>query len=193
MKLNNTLSNYYPQKDRLNLHYQYIVCLDLLLKDNYTSIAQLPSMEKIVINTTSSQYVMDKKNFIPSFLALELITGQKVYLTSAKKSLAPFKIRENQAIGCKVTLHKHYMYNFLTVFNTIVLPRLRDFSGVSVKSINNVGNLSIGFTHLLFFPQLESHFEYFQNFKGINLNFVTSSNNVKKNRLLYSAFQLPLP
>lgn len=182
-----------PQiKNRLQLHYQHIVCQDLLLKNNYKTIFEIPSFKKIILNTTSSQYVNDKKTIIPSFLALELITGQKIKLATAKRSLAPFKIRENQPIGGKVTLRKNYMYNFLTVFTSLVIPRLRDFRGIKIKSINNVGNLSLGFTQLLLFPQLENHFEYFQNFKGFNINFVTNSKNFQQNYLLYSAFQIPL-
>ena len=184
--------HYDYKRDRFHLHYQYIICSDLILKENYSNISQLSCFKKIVINTTSNYYVVDKKNLIPAFIALELVTGQKTQLTSARKSIAPFKIRENQALGCKITLRKSRLYNFLNLFTTIILPRLRDFNHISCKNLDKSGNLSLGFTDLLLFPQLENHFEYFQNFKGIHINFITNSSKLQKNYLLYSGFQLPL-
>ena len=177
--------------ERLKLYYNSVICQDLILKNNYNSIFEIPTLNKVVLNTTSNSYALDKKNLIPALLALELITGQKVKFTCAKKSIAPFKIRENQILGCKVTLRKNNLYNFLNVFLHIVLPRVRDFNGISKKSFDKFGNLSFGFTNLLLFPHLENHFEYFQNFKGLNINFSTSKSSKKTNRLLYSAYQLP--
>lgn len=177
--------------ERLKLYYNSIICQDLILKNNYTSILELPRLEKIVLNTTSNSYAIDKKNLIPTLLAVELITGQKPKFTCAKKSIAPFKIREKQILGCKVTLRRKQLYNFLNIFISIVLPRLRDFSGVSSKSLDKAGNFSLGFTNLLIFPHLENHFEYFQNFRGININFSTKSSSQKISRLLFSGYQLP--
>jgi large subunit ribosomal protein L5 len=185
-----TLSTHQNSK-RLKLYYDSIICQDFLLKNNYTSIFEIPTLEKIVINTTSSTYAIDRKNLIPALLALELIAGQKVKFTCAKKSLAPFKIRENQILGCKVTLRKNHLYNFLTVFTSIVLPKLRDFSGISKKSLDISGNLSLGFTDLLVFPHLENHFEFFQNVRGIHINFSSKKASRSVNRVLYSAFQIP--
>jgi len=185
-----TLSAYQNSR-RLNLYYDSIICQDLLLKNNYTSIFEIPILEKIVVNTTSSTYATDRKNLIPALLALELVTGQKVKFTCAKKSLAPFKIRQNQILGCKVTLRRKHLYNFLTVFTNIVLPKLRDFSGISKKSLDTSGNLSLGFTNLLVFPDLENHFEFFQNVRGIHINFSSTRASRPVNRVLYSAFQIP--
>ena len=177
--------------ERLKNYYNSIICQDLILKNNYTSILELPHLEKIVLNTTSNSYTVDKKNIVPTLLAIDLITGQKPKFTCAKKSIAPFKIRENQILGCKVTLRKKQLYNFLNIFITIVLPKIRDFSGISSKSIDKSGNFSIGFTNLLIFPHLENHFEYFQNFRGININFSTKNSSQRISRLVFSAFQLP--
>lgn len=185
--MTHTDRNIYKKIDRFQLYYSDIICEDLVLKNNYTNIYQIPSLHKIVLNTTSSSYAVDKKNILPALLALELITGQKANFSCAKKSIAPFKIREKQILGCKVTLRKKQLYNFLNIFVTIVLPKLRDFSGISKKSIDPSGNLSIGFTQLLVFPQLQDHFELFQNFRGLNINFCTN----KSSRLLYSAYQIP--
>jgi len=181
----------YQNSERLKLYYNSIICQDLLLKNNYTSIFEIPTLEKIVINTTSSAYATDRKNLIPALLALELITGQKAKFTCAKKSLASFKIRENQILGCKVTLRRKHLYNFLIVFTSVVLPKLRDFSGISKKSLNTSGNLSLGFTNLLVFPHLENHFEFFQNVQGMNINFSSNRTSRSVNRVLYSAFQIP--
>ena len=183
------LSN--QNSERLKLYYHTIICQDLLLKNNYTNIFEIPTLEKIVINTTSSAFVADRKNLIPALLALELITGQKAKLTCAKNSVASFKIRKNQLLGCKVTLRKKYLYNFLTIFLSIVLPKLRDFSGISKKSLDTSGNLSFGFTNILAFPHLENHFEFFQNVRGMNLNFSSTQGSQSVNRVLYSAFQIP--
>lgn len=177
--------------ERLKFYYNSIISQDLLLKNNYTSIMEVPSLEKIILNTTSNAYAVDKKNLIPALLALELISGQKAKFTVAKKSIAPFKIREKQILGCKVTLRGKKLYNFLNIFINIVLPRLREFPGISKKSIDSSGNFSFGFTNILVFPHLENQFEYFQNFRGFNINFSTIQSSQQKSRLLYSAYQLP--
>lgn len=189
MSYSNILKN--QNTERLQFYYNSIITQDLLLKNNYTSIMEIPTLEKIVLNTTSNIYAIDKKNLVPALLALELITGQKAKFTSAKKSIAPFKIREKQILGCKVTLRGKQLYNFLNIFITIVLPRLRDFSGISKKSIDTAGNFSFGFTNILLFPHVENQFEFFQNFRGFNINFSTTRSSQQKSRLLYSAYQLP--
>jgi len=190
MNFKNSGKSWDIQKKRVELHYTSIICQDLLLKNNYKTLLEIPVFDKIVLNTTSKHYGNEKKNLLPSFLALEFLTGQKVKLTVAKKSHASFKIREKQPLGCQITLRKHKMYMFFTVLNTLVLPRLRDFQGISPRSLNHKGNFSLGFTQLLLFPQLENHFEYFQNFQGLNITFETNSKKKKQNFLLYSAFQI---
>ena len=189
MSYSNILKN--QNTERLQFYYNSIITQDLLLKNNYTSIMEIPTLEKIVLNTTSNIYAIDKKNLVPALLALELITGQKAKFTSAKKSIAPFKIREKQILGSKVTLRGKQLYNFLNIFITIVLPRLRDFSGISKKSIDTAGNFSFGFTNILLFPHVENQFEFFQNFRGFNINFSTIRSSQQKSHLLYSAYQLP--
>lgn len=171
-------------------YYQQIICEDLLLKQNYKNIFELPKLERIVINTTSKQYVQDKKEILSTLVINELISGQKSKLTTAKKSIAGFKIRQGQILGCKTTLRKDNMYRFLNSFITIVLPRLRDLQGIPKKSFDKFGNLSIGVQNLMIFPELENNFEYFQNIKGIHLNYIT--NTKKHSFLLYTAFQIPV-
>lgn len=106
------------------IFYQKILTYDLVLKNNYTSIMQLPRLEKIILNTTSKSYVQDKKALVFTLAALEFISGQKPQLTYAKKSIANFKIRQHQILGCKVVLKENLMYPFLEKLSRIILPRL---------------------------------------------------------------------
>jgi large subunit ribosomal protein L5 len=192
------LNNRITLTNRFQKYYHYIISQDLILKQNYNTISQLPSFKKIIINTSSKLYLLDKKYIIPSLLGLEIIAGQKPKLTYSKKSIACFKIRENQLLGCKVTLRGPRLYLFLDSLFTVILPRLRNFSGIPLKSfdssqcsIEKTGTISLGFSDLMSFPELENHFEFFEVFKGLNINFCFSSSNLQEIILLYSAFQLP--
>lgn len=173
-------------------YYQQIICQDLLLKQNYRNVMELPSVNKIILNITSSLFVQDKKYIIPALVALEFITGQKIKSTSAKKSIASFKIRKNQFLGCKLTLRNQYMYNFLFKFVQIIAPRIRDFSGIVTKNLNKSScYFTVGFKNLMIFPELENHFELFEVSKGLNLTFGISTKKANDALLLYSAFQIP--
>jgi large subunit ribosomal protein L5 len=173
-------------------YYQQIICEDLLLKQNYNNIMELPSINKINLNTTSRLFVQDKKYILPAIVALEFITGQKIKYTLAKKSIATFKIRQNQILGCVVTLRNKYMYNFLYKFLLVIAPRLRDFSGVITKNRGNIDNFTLGIHNLMIFPELENHFELFDMCKGLNITFGISTKNINDTLLLYSAFQIPI-
>lgn len=177
---------------RLNMYYNHIILQDMLLKQNYTTIFELPQVKKITLHTTSKQYLNDKKNIIPALLSLELITGQKPTLTYAKKAIATFKLRKNQVLGCKVTLRNQSLFEFLDRFVTIVLPRLRDFSGINRKSVDTSGNFSLGLDNILVFPELENHYEYFESLRGIDINISITAKNSQDIFLLCSAVQLPL-
>ena len=188
-------------------YYENIIAYDLLLKQNYSSIMQLPCIEKIILNTTSKVYVNDKKYIFLSLAALELISGQKAQLTYARNSIANFKIREHQIIGCKVVLRDNQMYTFLDKLSKIIFPRIREYS--KKKSITNLNqstvyrtNLhyekklklsahSFGFQNMMIFPELENHFELVTQFRGMNCTFVLSNCNKTSPLLLLSAFQLP--
>ena len=176
---------------RLNSYYNSIITQDFLLKTNCNSLFEIPCLEKIVLNASSSLYALDRKNLISPLLGFEFLTGQKAKFTCAKKSLASFKIRENQILGCKVTLRKKQLYKFLNIFTSIYLPRIRDFSGFLEKNTKNRSCFSFGISNVLTFPHLENHFEYFQNFRGFNLNITISKSHQKTLSLLLSAYQLP--
>jgi large subunit ribosomal protein L5 len=179
------------ERNRYKKYYEQIICSDLLLKHNYKTIMELPSLKKIILNTTSKSYSIDKKNILPVLMAMELISGQKAKLTSAKKSIASFKIRENQIIGCKVTLRYLSMFFFLDKLLTIVLPRIREFSAIEIKNFDNIGNFSLGITNILIFPEIENHFELFEGIRGLNINIVIAAQNKKEALVFYSALQIP--
>jgi large subunit ribosomal protein L5 len=190
ISLNDNISQY--RKDIQVKFYRKIICSDLILKQNYTNIMELPSIHKIVLNTSSKLYVLDKKNIIPALAALELITGQQAKMTYAKKSIASFKIRQHQLLGCQVTLQNQRMYFFLEKFFSVVLPRIRDFSGIPVLGIRRNTTFSLGITQLMIFPELENHFEIFQFLRGININLVIFSRKKHDAFLLYTALQFPV-
>lgn len=196
-------------------YYEKILTYDLILKENYTSIMQLPRINKILLNTTSKKYVNDKKFILFTLAALELVSGQKPQLTYARKSVANFKIRQHQIIGCKVILRENLMYAFLDKLSRIILPRIRDYTqkdllmnhpkfntnlGTSRQS-NKLLAYSFGLKNLMIFPELENHFELVENFQGMNLTFILSNpyskNSLKKPKgsanlsLLLSGFQIP--
>lgn len=190
-------------------YYQHIVTQDLLLKQNCKNIMELPKLNKIVFNISSNIFVQDKKYIIPALLALESITGQKIKSTQAKKSIASFKIREGQVLGCKITLRTQNMYNFFSKFIIIITSRIRDLSAVNKdssfisvnsslqtkkykKNSNNNLYFTLAIKNLMIFPELENHFELFSLIKGLNITFEIYSKKSNYGRLLCSAFQIPI-
>ena len=165
--------------NRFYIHYKQTISYDLILKKNIENIFEIPKLEKIILNTTSKVIVHDKKYIIPGLIALEIISGQKQKTTAAHKSISGFKLRENQIIGCKVDLRGELMFHFLEKLITIVLPRIRNFRGIFFKFFDGKGNLNLGLSSLLIFPELENYFEYFEFIRGINITLVTSNNQLK--------------
>ena len=115
---------------------------------------------------------------------MELFSGQNQKITSATKSISGFKLRENQVIGCKVTLRGEAMFNFLEKLVTIILPRIRHFSAIDLNLFDGKGNLSLGLSSLLIVPELESYFEYFESIRGINISLITNVHSSDKQSLL---------
>lgn len=174
------------------IYYRQIVCRDLILKYNYKTIMELPSLNKIVVNTTSKAYVTDKKYIIPALTALEMITGQKLKINQAKKSIATFKLRQGQPIGCKVTLRNINLYTFLYKLIMIILPRSRDFTGVSKESVNYSGNWSVGITNVMLFPELENYYEFFETVRAFNVAFNIFAKDKQQACVFFSALQIPI-
>lgn len=187
MKKKNYISQPLIQK-----HYNLIVSKEFILKKNYTNILEIPKITKITINTSSKVIVNDRKYVIPALVALEMITGQKMKSTFAKKSISAFKCRENQLIGCSVSLKGILMYAFLEKMTKLILPRSRHYSGVFLKNFDRKGNYTFGIQNLLLFPELESHFEFFEYMKGIDVTIVTSAKNKKEAAVLLSCLQFPI-
>ncbi len=183
--------NNFLTQTTLKKHYRNIVCEDLILKQNIKNIMELPKIIKLVINTSSKLVVSDKKNMVSALIAVEKITSQKIKKTQAKKSIAAFKLRENQLIGCKVTLRGDCLFTFLEKVVRILLPRIRDFEGLKVESFDYQGNPNIGINGFLFFAELESYFEFFGFLGGINLSLVASANKKQEVSLFTSSLQFP--
>jgi large subunit ribosomal protein L5 len=173
-------------------HFKDIIVDDLILKQNYKNIMEIPKIDKIVLNSSSKHIVNEKKYLIPTLFGLELISGQKLNLTKAKKSIATFKLRKNQTIGGKVTLREYKKICFLEKLIKITLPRLSEYHGTSFYSFDEKGNLNIGIKNILIFPELENYFQYFENISGINICIQTSTKNRKEAHLLFSSYQLPI-
>ena len=167
--------------NRFYAYYKQSICADLLLKQNIENILQIPKLEKIVLNTSSKVIRSDKKNIIPGLAALEFLSGQKQKTTSAYKSISGFKLRENQVIGCKVTLRDEIMFNFLEKLITIILPRIRHFRSIDFNVFDGKGNVSLGLSPLLIVPELESYFEYFECIRGINITLVITASYCSSN------------
>ena len=173
-------------------YYRDIISQDLIYKQNYSNVMELPKIQKLVINSTSKLFTEDRKNITPTLFGLEMICGQKLKINVAKKSIAGFKIREGQTIGSKVTLRKHSISYFLDKLRLVILPRFGKFTGCTLKSFDKQGNISLGLTDLLLFPELEAQFELFENLAGIDLSFVMCKKNKFSNLLLLSALQIPV-
>ncbi len=177
---------------RIDLYYREIIAQDLIYKQNYHHIMELPKIEKLVINSTSKKFIEDRKNITPTLFGLEMIGGQKLKWSTASKSIAGFKIRQGQTIGCKVTLRKQSLSQFLAKYILVILPRGSLFTGLTLKSFDKHGNYTLGLNDLLLFPELETQFELFENLGGIDLSFVMCKKNKYENLLLLTALQVPI-
>lgn len=172
-------------------NYKFIIIEDLLLKHHYTSIMEAAAINKIVVNTSSKQIISDKKHLLSSLTGIELITNQKGSITRAKKSIATFKVRKDQIIGAKVTLRKRQKISFFEKLLRILLPRLSEYQGTLSTSFDKNGNLSIGITNVLIFPELEPYFQFFENMGGLDISIETSTLQNQDGVILFSAYQLP--
>ena len=154
--------------------YKNEVVPELMKKFNYTSVMQAPKLEKVVINMGVSDVRDNAKALENAVRDLEIITGQKVVTTKAKKSIAGFKIREGMEIGCKVTLRSEKMYDFVEKLFAVALPRVRDFKGLSPNSFDGRGNYSMGVKEQLMFPEIE--YDKIDKIRGMDIIFVTTAN-----------------
>lgn len=167
---------------RLQEKYVKEVVPAMIEKFGYKNIMEVPKLEKIVINMGVGEAKENQKVLESAVADLTLIAGQKPILTRAKKSVANFKIRENMALGCKVTLRKAQMFEFADKLMSIALPRVRDFRGVSSKAFDGRGNYSLGIKEQLIFPEIE--YDKIDKVRGMDIIFVTSANTDEEAREL---------
>ena len=158
-------------------------------KFGFKNIFEVPKLEKIIVNIGVGEAVSDSKVINNAINDLTLITGQKPVITKAKKSIAGFKLRKGLSIGCKVTLRKKRMYEFLDRLIFIALPRVRDFKGLSKKSFDGLGNYSIGIKEQIIFPEI--NYDKIDKVRGMDITIVTSSNNNEHAYELLKSFNLP--
>jgi len=174
---------------RLREYYDNVVKKGLQEQFNYTNPMQLPRLEKIVINMGVGEAAQDAKKIEGAIADLTAISGQKPVVTRAKNSIAGFKLRENQVVGCKVTLRKERMYEFLDRLITIALPRVRDFRGVNGKSFDGCGNYALGLKEQLVFPEI--NYDRVDRVRGMDIVFVTTAKSDEEAKALLKAFEMP--
>jgi len=174
---------------RLQQVYREKIVPELMAKFGFTSVMQVPRLQKITLNMGVSEAVSDKKVMDSAVADLTKIAGQKPVVTKSKKPIAGFKIRENVPIGCMVTLRGLRMYEFLDRFVTVALPRVRDFRGISGRAFDGRGNYNIGVKEQIIFPEIE--YEKIDAIRGLNISITTSAKNDDECRALLVAFKFP--
>ncbi|WP_372659450.1 50S ribosomal protein L5 [Hydrogenophaga sp.] len=174
---------------RLQEIYRDKIAPSLVEKFGYSSIMEVPRITKITLNMGVSEAVADKKVMDSAVGDLTKIAGQKPVVTKARKAIAGFKIREQQPIGCMVTLRGARMYEFLDRFVTVALPRVRDFRGISGKAFDGRGNYNIGVKEQIIFPEIE--YDKVDALRGLNISITTSAKNDEECKALLVGFRFP--
>ena len=174
---------------RLKTYFEDVVRKKLFDELGYKSRLQVPVIEKVVINMGIGEGVADRRKVEAAANDLGLIAGQKAVITKARKSIATFKVRDGQPIGCKVTLRKARMYEFVDRLINIALPRVRDFRGLSPKSFDGGGNYTIGIKEHIIFPEID--YDKVADVWGMDITVCTSAKTDNEARALLSAFNFP--
>jgi large subunit ribosomal protein L5 len=174
---------------RLQDFYKETVVKQLQEQFKYDNPMMVPKIEKITLNMGLGEAVGDKKIIEHAVSDMEKIAGQKVVVTLSRKSIAGFKIRDDMPIGCKVTLRKERMYEFLDRLVNVAIPRIRDFRGVSAKSFDGRGNYSLGVKEQIIFPEID--YDKIDTLRGMDINITTSAKNDEEARALLAAFKFP--
>ena len=175
-----------------NLKEKYVneIVPELIKELGYGNVMQVPEVEKITLNMGVGESVTDKKAIEKAQADLESITGQRPLATKAKKSVATYKIREGFPIGCKVTLRKSRMYDFLDRLVNIALPRIRDFRGLNKKSFDGNGNYSIGIKEQIIFPEID--YDNIDKIRGLDITITTTAKTDEEALALLKAFNFPI-
>jgi len=175
---------------RLYDFYKNQVMQDLTKQFGYKSVMEVPRIEKITLNMGVGEAVADKKVMEFAVGDMQKIAGQKPVVTLSKKSIAGFKIRSGYPVGCKVTLRKERMYEFLDRLISVAIPRIRDFRGISGKSFDGRGNYNMGVKEQIIFPEIE--YEKIDALRGMNITITTTAKTDEEAKALLLAFKLPL-
>lgn len=175
--------------EKLKEQYKNEVVPALMKKFNYSSVMEVPKLEKIVINIGLGDIKDNPKALDNAINDLSIITGQKPVITTAKKSIAAFKLREGVKMGCKVTLRAGKMYDFAYKLFNVALPRVRDFRGVSANSFDGRGNYSMGLKEQLIFPEIE--YDKVDKLRGMDIIFVTTAKTDEEAKELLSLLGMP--
>jgi large subunit ribosomal protein L5 len=174
---------------RLQQFYKDTVVKKLMDERGYKNIMQVPRIEKVTINMGVGEAIGDKKVIENALADMQKISGQKPVTTLARKSVASFKVRDGYPIGCKVTLRKERMYEFLDRLISVAIPRIRDFRGMSPKAFDGRGNYNMGVKEQIIFPEIE--YEKIDAIRGMDINITTSATNDEDARALLAAFNFP--
>ncbi len=174
---------------RLKVQFEQVIRAKLAEQFGYKNRFQIPALDKIVINMGIGEGVADRKKVDSAAADLALIAGQKPVVTKARKSIATYKLRDGQAIGCKVTLRKSRMYEFLDRLINIALPRVRDFRGLNPKSFDGRGNYSLGIREHIVFPEID--YDKASDVWGMDITVCTTARNDEEARALLTAFNFP--
>lgn len=175
---------------RLQEHYHQVVVEKLLQQFGYKSVMQVPKIEKISLNMGVGEAVGDKKVIERALADMTLIAGQKPVITKTRKSIANFKIRSGWPIGCKVTLRRERMYEFLDRLINIAIPRIRDFRGLSSKAFDGRGNYSLGVREQIIFPEID--YDKIDAIRGLDITITTTAQTDEEGYALLTAFNFPL-
>ena len=174
---------------RLRVEYDKKIRGQLTEKFGYANVMQVPRLDKVVLNMGVGEAVNDRKKAEVAAADLSLIAGQKALVTYSRVAISTFKLRENQPIGCKVTLRKAKMYEFIDRLVTVALPRVRDFRGVSTKSFDGRGNYTLGIKDQLIFPEID--YAKVDKTKGMNISITTTARTDAEGLALLKAMGMP--
>jgi len=169
--------------------YKNEVAPALMRRFNYKNVMEIPRLKKVCINMGVGSAIQNAKLLDNAVAELTLVTGQRATVTRAKKSIAAFKLRTGMAIGCRVTLRRERMYEFLNRLVNVALPRIRDFRGVSSKSFDGHGNFSLGLEEQVIFPEIE--YDKISEIRGMDITIVTSAKSDEEARELLQLMGMP--
>lgn len=174
---------------RLKEYYNHVIVPQLKQDFGYTNTLAVPRLQKIVVNMGVGEVTSDSKNIQAALADLTSITGQKPLIRHARKSIAQFKLRKGMPIGCKVTLRRNMMYEFFDRLTSIVLVRIRDFRGLSSRSFDGRGNISLGLAEQIIFPEI--NYDKVDRIRGMDITIVTSARTDNEAKALLKGFNIP--